>query len=191
MTENAFTAGIKPGGLTTTKEIRILLCYIVLHAPAALTQAEIETALLSEELVNYFEMADALAELQQNGMLVCDDGRFSVTDKGREIAKSLEREVPASVRDSALRAVISAQQYAKKEAEHITEIAPCEGGYTVKCHIADMGSDIFSTSLYMPTKAAAEQVQKRFVENGDEVYKLMLACLTDNKQLIRDILENK
>ena len=54
MAGNAFTAGVKPGGLTTSTEIRILLCYLIQHAGTPLSQGELETALLGEELVNYF-----------------------------------------------------------------------------------------------------------------------------------------
>lgn len=56
MAGNAFTAGVKPGGLTTSTEIRILLCYLIQHAGTPLSQGELETALLGEELVNYFEL---------------------------------------------------------------------------------------------------------------------------------------
>lgn len=31
MAGNAFTAGVKPGGLTTSTEIRILLCLSLIH----------------------------------------------------------------------------------------------------------------------------------------------------------------
>ena len=61
MAGNAFTAGVKPGGLTTSTEIRILLCYLIQHAGTPLSQGELETALLGEELVNYFELASGSA----------------------------------------------------------------------------------------------------------------------------------
>ena len=38
MAGNAFTAGVKPGGLTTSTEIRILLCYLIQHAGTPLSR---------------------------------------------------------------------------------------------------------------------------------------------------------
>ena len=67
MAGNAFTAGVKPGGLTTSTEIRILLCYLIQHAGTPLSQGELETALLGEELVNYFELASNLSDLLEQG----------------------------------------------------------------------------------------------------------------------------
>ena len=64
MAGSAFTFGVKPGGLTENTEVRILLCYLIKTvAPMApLTRAEIEQALLGEQLVNYFELSAGLAE---------------------------------------------------------------------------------------------------------------------------------
>ena len=42
MTHNAFTAGVRPGGLTTSTEIRILLCYLIKNATVPLSQSELE-----------------------------------------------------------------------------------------------------------------------------------------------------
>ena len=42
---DAFTAGVRPGGLTNSTEIRLLLCYLVKNA-GPITRAEIENALM-------------------------------------------------------------------------------------------------------------------------------------------------
>ena len=50
----AFTAGVKPGGLTDDTQIRILLCYLIKTA-GPLTRDTLQGALLQEQLVNYFD----------------------------------------------------------------------------------------------------------------------------------------
>ena len=47
---DAFTAGVRPGGLTDSTEIRLLLCYLVKNA-GPITRTEIENALMEEQLV--------------------------------------------------------------------------------------------------------------------------------------------
>ena len=49
----AFTAGVKPGGLTDDTQIRILLCYLIKTA-GPLTRDTLQGALLQVQLVNYF-----------------------------------------------------------------------------------------------------------------------------------------
>ena len=95
---DAFTGGVKPGGLTSTMEVRILLCYLIKTAAktaAPLTRQELENALLSEELVNYFELAGGLGDLEQQGMIRLEDGRYRVTDKGSTVADTLAYDLPA------------------------------------------------------------------------------------------------
>ena len=47
MAGNAFTAGVKPGGLNSSTEIRILLCYLIKNAASPLTGEDLEAALLN------------------------------------------------------------------------------------------------------------------------------------------------
>lgn len=179
MAGNAFTAGVKPGGLTTSTEIRILLCYLVQRAGAPLSRKELETALLGEELVNYFELASSLTALCEQNFLREEEGRYSLLPAGAEIADTLAQDVPRSVREAAVRAAISARQFSAKEAQHHAQIVPSAGkGYRVECGIRDMGSDIFSFSLYVPDRLTAQMVRTRFVQNGAEIYRAMLAALT-------------
>ena len=100
MAGNAFTAGVKPGGLTTSTEIRILLCYLIQHAGTPLSQGELETALLGEELVNYFELASNLSDLLEQGFVREENGRYTILPAGADIAEALADDVPRSVRDA-------------------------------------------------------------------------------------------
>ena len=64
----AFTAGVRPGGLTDDTQIRMLLCYLVKVA-GPVKRETMQGALLQEQLVNYFEFADALAEVEKQQLL--------------------------------------------------------------------------------------------------------------------------
>lgn len=183
MTNNAFTAGVKPGGLTSSTEIRILLCYLLSSVSVPLLRTEIENALLGQELVNYFELADALADLCEKGHLACDASqRYSVTDTGRALARTLESDVPRSVRESAVNAVIGAQTYARKKAQHHARYEKLKNGYQVHCSIQDLGETVFSVDLYMPDELSAKAVEEKFIEQGDAIFASMLSLLIENKQ---------
>lgn len=59
MMAEAFTAGVRPGGLTDDTQIRMLLCYLI-KVTGPVKRDTMQGALLQEQLVNYFEFADAL-----------------------------------------------------------------------------------------------------------------------------------
>lgn len=177
MAFNAFTAGVKPGGLNDSTEIRILLCYLIKEA-SPLTRENLESALMGEELVNYFEMVNALNLLEQQQLIVCRDDTYTITDKGRMVADTLCHDIPRSVQESAIRAVIRAQTWVRKAAQNHAEVQEENGSYYVQCSIRDMGSEVFSLRLNMPDRLTAESVRDRFIEGGSEIYALLLNTLT-------------
>lgn len=189
MQENSFFEGVKPGGLTTSTEIRILLCYLLDSVHTPVSRNQLENVLLGEELVNYFVLAESLAQLQEQGLISGTDDGYTVTESGQTVAQTLASELPRTVRDTAVRSVILAQQYAAKKAAHQAETEQLANGYSVRCRIEDTSGPLFALDLYMPDSLSAEAVKKQFVENGDEIYKLLLAALTKNRPLAEKALD--
>jgi len=97
---DAFTAGVRPGGLTSSTEIRLLLCYLVKNA-GPIARQEIENALMEEALVNYFEIGSCLDDITRQQLVTVQDNVYSITDKGRKVAQELAYDLPRSVRERA------------------------------------------------------------------------------------------
>ena len=183
-----FSEGVRPGGLTTTTEVRILLCYILDSLNVPITRQQLEDVLLGEELVNYFAMAESLTQLVAQGLMTEEDGVFRITEQGRTVAQTLAQDVPRTVRDTAVRGVIRAQQYAAKQAAHHSQVVKTAQGNVVQASIGDGAGPLFKLELYMPDDLTAKAVQRKFVEHGDTVYKLVLAALTENRELAQSAL---
>lgn len=174
----AFTAGVKPGGLTDNTQIRILLCYLVKTA-GPLTRDTLQGALMQEQLVNYFEFADALADVERQQLVSLDeDERYSITDKGSTVADTLAFDLPRTVRESAIRAVMQIQSWKHKAAMNRARIEEEDGEYVVWCAIGDMGSDVFRLQLAMPDKLTAETIRNNFTAHGSEIYSKVMDMLT-------------
>ncbi len=188
MGSQLFTEGVKPGGLTTGTEIRILLCYLMDSVGAPVRREELEEVLLGEELANYFAMADSLSQLIEQGLVAESDAGYTVTESGKTVARTLADDLPRTIRDTAVRGVIRAQQYAARAAVHKSEVVSGPGGRAVHCAIEDDAGPLFRMELYMPDELTAAAVREQFIEKGDEVYKLVLAALTDNRSLAEKAL---
>ena len=88
-----FTAGVRPGGLTSSTEIRLLLCYLVKNA-GPITRQEIENALMEEALVNYFEIGSCLDDITKQALVTLTGDSYTITDKGRKVAQELAYDLP-------------------------------------------------------------------------------------------------
>ncbi|MFI3169073.1 MAG: DUF4364 family protein [Faecalibacterium sp.] len=179
MANNAFTAGVKPGGLTSNTEIRLLLCYLIQNV-AGLTLAEIETALVEEELVNFFEVASAMDDILQQELAHKDAEAYYITEKGAKVAAALAYDLPRSVREAAIAAAIRKQTWNKKSAEYHAEIKELpDGQFLVTCTITSISTEAFCLTLTMPDSLTAQHIHDQFILQGSEIYALLLNKLTE------------
>lgn len=187
MKQDAFSAGVEPGGLWHKNDIRILLCYILTSVGAPLSRQDLSRIIQEKGLANYFEVEDALATLLKQGNITQDEQGFcAATRGGLEIANSLDATLPLSVRDKALEAAFTLLAQAKAQRENRVEMQKIKQGYQVTCHISGGDMDLMAITLYVPDRAQAEMVKRSFYKDPAGVYKLVLASLTKDTSLARE-----
>ena len=192
MKQDAFSAGVEPGGLWHKNDIRILLCYILSSVRGPLSRRDLTRIIQEKGLANYFEVEDGLAGLvEQGNFLVDQDGTCHLTEAGREIADSLDTTLPLSVRDKAMEAAVTLLADARSRRENRVEIQETERGWQVDCHISGGDMELLSFTLYVPDRAQAEFVRDRFHRNPEGIYRLLLAALTGDRALARELFEEQ
>lgn len=190
---DAFTGGIEPGGLRTKNEIRILICYLLTSVNTPLAKSDLISIAVENGLANYFEVADAIAEMTENGIVAAsgENGELcSATEKGYMISKQLDSELPTTVRRKALGAAVNLLAKQKRERENRVEISPEGKGYRVTCHVSGGQTDLMNFSLSVPDLAQANVVRDNFQSYPETVYRMMLALVTGDLGIASDILTN-
>ena len=161
---SAFSAGVRFGGLTDRTEIKILLCYLLTNASSPLTSQQIIDTIVGQELVNYFELQEALGLLVEQGLIVDDNDSYTITDEGKEISRELEKSLPFSVKERAYKAVIEILQYENLKRQNKTTITPVkDGGYNLNCTISDADFKLFSFDIHMPNEKSAKLAEENFI----------------------------
>ena len=186
---DAFTAGVRPGGLTSSTEIRLLLCYLVKNA-GPITRQEIENALMEEALVNYFEIGSCLDDITKQELVTLTGDSYAITDKGRKVAQELAYDLPRTVRERAVAAVLRCQTWARKEAKYSARITEkADGHCTVRCTVKGLDSELFCLELGAPDRLSAELVKKQFILKGNEIYQLLVNKLTEETNCMNARIE--
>jgi hypothetical protein len=182
MEHNAFTAGVKPGGLTTDYEIKMLVCYMLYHLKEPVTFERMSYALQSENLVNYFELAAAVNSLITSGSLrvetVGEEQRLVLGETGVETAVVFEKTLPLSVREQALKSYRENMMRRRLEQRNTAAYEKTEDGYEMTLTIPDMGTDLLRMTLFVPTKARCEEIKRNFLHDPTQVYRAILLALT-------------
>lgn len=192
MAFDAFTAGVKPGGLRSKNEIKLLICYLISSMKEGISKEEVINVLQENSFANYFDSNNAFSDLLENGNIILDpndNAKYIVTDSGKMIATQLETSLPISIRKQAISSALNLMAKVKLERENIVEKQKNNFGYNVKCHISGGEEDLMSFNIQVPDVLQAELIEKNFYDNPSLIYRSLLAIVTKNKDFIKEVLE--
>lgn len=198
MAFNAFVGGIQPGGLTNDFEVKILICFLLdslkKNSPGAalsdgeqpgLSFDELNKIFQETGLVNYFEFAESMSELEKTEHIrrqMTPDGEkeiFVITEVGSITAQTFQKTLPLTVREKTL-----------ETARHLTEVQKCmdevdvnyhpvSDGYILQLTIRDIGSDLLNLNVFLPTEEECILVKEHIQNDPAEVYSRILTALIE------------
>ncbi len=178
---DAFTQGIKPGGLRSKSEIKLLVCYIICKIDNGISKKQLNDILTGEELANYFEANEALAEVVKTGNVRIeydgDDEILFPTELGKANIAQLENDLPYSVKETALNAAIETKTILRREQENQISITNHGDGYDVTISIMDNDDKLLSVTLYVADYSQAEYVKEKFLQDPVKMYSTIVALL--------------
>lgn len=188
-----FDEGIIPGGMRTKTEIKMLICYIFRAVKKPLSKELVVSAILEKALANYFETCSCFDDLVKLGNLKkSEKGEklFELTKDGMMIADQLENNLAYSVKEKAYACTLELLEKQRIEKENKVTITQTENGCYVNCSISGGDMNLMNFQLYVPDINQARLVRKNFHKSPETVYKVMVALMTRNKDLIDEALSN-
>lgn len=181
---DAFTAGVEPGGLNNSQEIRILLCYMLDTVGQPMSRDDVTEIILGGGMANYFDTEDAIEELIRLQHLVEADRKIATTVTGAQIGQSLKMRVPYTLRQRSVEAALTLLKRYEVQRDNKVDIRKLEdGGYAVTCTIQDRGRDLLSVTLRVADNLQAEQIQEHFLADPSLLFRGNLAILTGDSAM--------
>ena len=195
MEYNAFTEGVRPGSVTTSHEVMILICYLMEKAGQPVSFQELNAALQGQELVNYFQFAETMESLRRTGHIATQEYHgeqcFVLTQLGRQVSDTFEAGLPPAVRGRATAALERILTLVRRQRENRVEIREVEDGWQITLTIPDIGSDLLSLTIFMPTRRECEAIRRRFLNDPMLTYKGVFALLTGDTQTVGELVESQ
>ena len=106
------------------------------------------------------------------------------------IADQLENNLAYSVKEKAYACTLELLEKQRIEKENKVTITQTENGCYVNCSISGGDMNLMNFQLYVPDINQARLVRKNFHKSPETVYKVMVALMTRNKDLIDEALSN-
>ncbi len=183
--QDAFSAGVEPGGLYTIQEIKILICYMLRGVNEPLTRESVTDIIAGGGMANYFETADALDALVRQGHLLEQKDGITLTETGRQVASTLAGRIPYTLRERSVKAALRLLTRRRREAENDVQIEKLNSGVQVTCTIQDADTPLLSLSLHVADNLQAQLVRENFLEDPTLLYRSVLAILTGDAGMKR------
>lgn len=182
MEKDATGAGVdKIGGLFSTAEIRILVCYILDALPVPVPAELLVNTLHSEGIANGFEVSDAFAHLIKNGHLILKDEKddsYTVSETGKNIAQTLKSSLSYTVKNRAYNLTLKMVSRFYRAKENDIRISRENDNTYITCSALDHDTPFLSIKLLVTDEGQANMIRDRFLDMGNELYTSIIERLT-------------
>ena len=129
--------------------------------------------------MGYFDYSDCLGDLMATGHITEEDEEYTITDKGRRNAETVESSLPYSVRSRALKLIAPVEERLARAAMIRAESKTDEDGCRVCLAMSDGKGEIISLSLLCAGEEQAKKMKKKFRREAEEVYQRIIEILCE------------
>lgn len=182
MEKDALTAGVSEiGGLFTTAEIRVLICYIFTSINKAIPGNLLANTLHYEGIANCFEVNDSIDYLCKNGQLELvdkDDDTYKITQSGIDVAETLKTTLSIVVKERAYNAALKMYSRFKNTKETDIKISRQDDKTFITCSACDNDEPFMSVKLLVSDEEQAIHIKEKFLNNPTEIYSTIIDLLT-------------
>lgn len=181
MERDASGAGVARGGLFSTAEIKILICYILNAIGEPVPVEMLGNVLHYEGLANAFEVSDAIVSLAKKGQIIATDEseqNYMITDSGRNTAETLKTSLSSVVKERAYLAVMKMFAKFKNAKDNAFEITHENGATYLSCSALDGGKPFLTVKLLITDDDQAGFIREKFLENPSAIYSKIIEMLT-------------
>jgi hypothetical protein len=159
-------------------QLKLLILYILNHLIEPVDMAQLTDLVLCDDGVDYFQFTEALADLVTSGHVTYEEGRYTITQKGRKNCQVCESSIPYSVRVKCDRSTGSINAILRRNSQVKAAVIPRSGEeYTVRLSLSDDQGAVISMDLLSYSEEQSQRLAENFKAHAEEIYNAILTSL--------------
>ncbi len=167
-------------------DVKVLILYVTARADYPMTCQEVYEVCYQDECLSYFDICTALPEMVDSGHLSETEGKYSITEKGRQDGMLTEDSIAFTVKQKAENAIMRFNRQLRRSSFVKTRILPREDdSFTVMMTLDDETGNLMNLELMAPNRRQALRLSGLFEKKAENVYNLVIS------QLLSDAEENE
>lgn len=160
-------------------DLKMLELYLLARAAGPIGPDTLADLVLRHEGVEYFDFAEATAELVDSGHLELREEGYVITEKGRKNSETCESSLPYSVRRRCGQDLAPVNAALRRSAQVRGEKLPqADGSVVARMSLDDAGGSLLTIELLCPDDRRAERLIAAFRARPEQVYNDVLEALT-------------
>jgi len=169
------------GFIHTQLEIKLLILFVLRRLPEPISLEMLAEITMIDDGISYFDFAECVNDLVNNGHLFVRGEKYSLTNKGIRNIEATEINIPYSVRvkaeDKTSELRMAQNRSAMIKTSHETD---SETGCKVKLSMSDGIGEIVSIELIAANEAQAIELEDGFRKNAEEIYNKLVEFILPN-----------
>ena len=163
-------------------DIKFLVLYLMARVASPVDFPTLADLTFCDDGVEYFDFAESVAELVETGHLTLEDGKYSITDKGRRNGKICESSLAYSVRRKCDQNLARVNGVLRRDAQVRTELLPREdGGVTLRLILDDDKGNIMTLDMLTVSTDQADHLAEKFRAEPEKLYHGILQVLLEEE----------
>ena len=169
-------------------DVKVLILFVTARANYPMSVQEIYETCYVDDCLSYFDVCAAIPEMVNSGHLrESEEGKFVITEKGREDGETTADSIAFTVRQKAENLINRYNRQIKRSSYVKTQIIPREGGeYSVIMTLDDEVSNLMTLELVAPDQRQAVRLARLFEKKAENVYNLTMTELLDAEDELDD-----
>ncbi len=176
---------MEKGFIQDMLDVKVLILFVMSRVMYPVDLQKIYELSYQDDRLSYFDLAQAVPQMVETGHLEeIEEGRFTITEKGKETCKVTEDAIAYPVMQRAQAAVDRFNREVRRSSFVKSTIEQREGGdFSVMLTLNDEVSDLLRMELMAPTQKQAYRLAKAFSEKAEIIYRnIMDSLLSENKE---------
>ena len=163
-------------------DIKFLVLYLMARVASPVDFATLADLTFCDDGVEYFDFAESVAELVDTEHLTLEDGKYSITDKGRRNGKICESSLAFSVRRRCDQNLAQVNGVLRRDAQVRSELLPREdGGVTLRLILDDDKGNIMTLDMLTVSTDQAGHLAEKFRAEPEKLYHGILQVLLEEE----------
>ena len=157
-------------------DVKVLILFVAARSSYPMTTQEIYELCYQDDCLSYFDVCTAIPEMVKSGHLKeLEDGKYEITDKGREDGALTEDSIAYTVKQKAENAVARFNRQLRRSSFVKTQVLPREGeDYSVIMTLDDEMGNLMTLELLAPNERQAIRLSRMFTKKAETLYNLTM-----------------